>query len=386
MSILICLTGCSEKEDNTSEVTTEMYAQENTLLQEYSLFNSVPVVFDSDYAMPIIKDGIEFGWLKINFVEKLGIWDIGNYQANQNGVTFSYAINCKINLENYVNANEMINVILTPELLGYGDTVVGTIGYVGWSGYPESAELYQNSFESNFEVILQPTVLEQDNWCTLAFHIADVTNKIQFDTLYVDLKCLDNATAGAQIQTINDMSRIDSINGASYTINFHDVYLEQHRVKQDANYKDGLYRFYDFQYDLSYDTAPSNERSVMAYDRFNNNALIAAPVIEVYSDLDATKLYEPNHNAQRVLYSDRSTTENYTWEFPDYLMIGETCTISTNRMIPSSSNVKPNYLRVVLKFPSEAKARDFNEMQEFNGRYLVYQLPLGTRMLEEAPR
>ncbi|MCM1172508.1 MAG: hypothetical protein NC393_10315 [Clostridium sp.] len=384
--LAIVLTGCSEKSEVT-ETTTSVYVQENTLLQEYSLFQSEPVVFDSDYAMPIVKNGTLYGQIKINFAEKLGIWDLSNYKANQNGVRFSYAINCSIDMQDYVVPNEMINVILTPEILGYDSSVVGTSGYVGWSGYPESAELYENTVESNFEVVLQPIVPEREKWKYLVFHLADATNQIQFDDLYVDLKCLDNAPDGAHLLTINDTARISSINGASYTIQFHDVYLEQHKVKGDSKYRDGTYKFYDFQYDVTYDTAVADgSRSVLSFDSFNNFAITALPVMEVYSDTDDTKLYDPNHNAQRLVYSDRSITENYTWDFPGMLQFGETCTVSTNRMIQNDNSVKPAYVRVVLKFPSEAKARDFNEMRNFNGRYLVYQLPLDVRTLEVAPR
>lgn len=87
-----------------------------------------------------------------------------------------------------------------------------------------------------------------------------------------------------------------------------------------------------------------------------------------------------------MLYSDSSKTGSYVVRFPLALNCGETATVSTNRLIPSSTKDRPTYIRIVVKFPAEIKARSFEEVRAFSGRYLVYQIPLGVRVLQEEPR
>lgn len=383
------LVGCSFKK-NTLEYSTvsEVSISTETDVNTNTIENvkNLPVIFNSFLDMPIISEGVLCGKIHVNFVEKLGIWDINNYQATQNGVNYCYAINCHIDMYDYLQSNEMINVTLNPILIDYGNNQVGSAGYVGWSGYASTAEVYANTTSADFEVILQPTTTDLNSVQYLVFNLADVNSQKIFEPLYCNLDCLLTASDGAQLKTIADTATIESINGALYSVMFHDVYLELHNVKKCANLSDGSYKFYDFQYDINYFTGPINDRSVMSFDSFNNNAITSAPIMEVYSDIDATKLYDEVFEAQRLMYSNRNKTELYVTKFPDFLNVGETATVSVNRLIPNTTAVKPTYLRIVLKFPAEVKARTLDEIRNFSGRYLVFQVPLNTRTLEEEPR
>lgn len=185
-------------------------------------------------------------------------------------------------------------------------------------------------------------------------------------------------------KTINDVAEIQSVNGAVYNLSFHDVYLESHEISNYEKIEDGSHSFYDFQYDVNYVSAPTNDTTVLTFDAFNNNAMVGSPIMEVYSDQDGTKLYD-EYDVERLLYSDSSKTGSYVVRFPLALNCGETATVSTNRLIPSSTKDRPTYIRIVVKFPAEIKARSFEEVRAFSGRYLVYQIPLGVRVLQEEP-
>ena len=386
--VMLMLVGCSAKDSDSRDVSTptDTIMQPNELLEKVQDVENSPVIFDSDLEMPLLKDGTVYGTLSINFVEKLGIWDINNYQANQNGVHFSYAINCNVNLDNYFTENEMINVVIEPHLYDFSENEIGNSGYVGWSGYNTSVDLYTKSTSGNCEVVLQPTENDFDKYQYFTLQVSDATNAVMFDTLYVDLKCLRDAPQGAQLKTIEDKTTITSINGGQFNISFENAYLELHTIKKDPIYRPGDYRFYDFCYNVEYVTAPQNDVEVLTFDSFNNYAMVDAPIMEVYSDQDNTKLLEPVTTAQRLMWSNRNKTELYVTTFPKALYAGENVTVSTNRMVPDSTVLQPTYIRVVLKFPSEIKARSYEQIRDFNGRYVVYQLLLNNRVLEEEPK
>lgn len=384
--VVLLLTGCSSKDTSDKATPTDAKIIASNSDAESIIFSdNSRVIYDSNLDIPLVYENKQVGYFHINFVERLGIWDLNNYPANQNGVYFSYAINCYVNLETYLQDHEMINVTMSPELLNSKNKVIGSAGYVGWSGYNDSIEMYDDRMDGNLEIVLQPQTTVEDEYSFLRFHVADAAGKVQFDDVYVDLSCLRNASAGASIKTINDIAEIQSINGAVYNLSFHDVYLESHEISNYEKIERGSHSFYDFQYDVNYVSAPTNDTTVLTFDAFNNNAMVGSPIMEVYSDQDGTKLYD-EYDVERLLYSDSSKTGSYIVRFPLALNCGETATVSTNRLIPSSTKDRPTYVRIVVKFPAEIKARSFEEVRAFSGRYLVYQIPLGVRVLQEEPR
>ena len=100
------------------------------------------------------------------------------------------------------------------------------------------------------------------------------------------------------------------------------------------------------------------------------------------SDVDSTKLYDSVPAAQRLLYSDKLDMETYvTQEFSD-ISVGKTFTASSNRAVPETTG-NPSYVRVCFEFPEEVEARSLEEMQNFNGRFIVFQSKIGERTLEQ---
>lgn len=143
------------------------------------------------------------------------------------------------------------------------------------------------------------------------------------------------------------------------------------------------------------DPAPSDEQPTDTFfeptDLFVDETTNTSQEADAHSDessSNAEDIEESTHTTDTsdLLYSDSSKTGSYVVRFPLALNCGETATVSTNRLIPSSTKDRPTYIRIVVKFPAEIKARSFEEVRAFSGRYLVYQIPLGVRVLQEEPR
>jgi hypothetical protein len=394
LAIALCslLTGCTKQTEpvDVATNTTEVVATSGDATTEqgvhYDIFENNPVVFDSNVQIPIMKDSQISGWLNINYVEKLGIWDINNKSATDNGVKFSYAINYSIDLTEYLEANELIEVKVTPKLYDNANNLVGSVGYVGWSGFTDTVSLYKSKASGYAEVVLQPYDKDINNYKSLVLEIADLNGEVQFDDVYIDVGCLLNAKDGPSIMTLDDTATIESINGAIYTISFRDVYYELNDVSNTKLGDDKMDYFYDFTCIVSYKQQPTNDIEVTTFDSFNNFAMIKMPLIEVFSDTDSTKLYNVVEGVKRYVYSDSNDLEEYLTEFPSALDVGYRAIVSQNRIVPETTVEEPTYIRIVLQFPEEIKSRSYSEISEFSGRYLVWQLPLSTRSLEAKPK
>lgn len=385
----LVLTGCSllGEQPATEAVTTEAGRELITEVstEHITIFEDRAQIVYSTEEFPIIKDGVILGWGKVNFVEKLGIWDWYNKQAVQNGVHNSYAINLEIDMGNYFIGNDELSIECCPYLETADGVVVGEPCYVGWSGFSSIAELYNKNTKSIIEVNLQPynQQLNPGDRLRLDFQTAD--GKVQFDPVYVDGVILQQATDGAQILTIDDKKEIESINGARYTISIKDVYRELHAVKKDPVYKNGNYMFYDFTYQIKYNSGPTNDREVLTFDSFNKNAIAVPLKIKVCADTDSTVLNDNVYSALRQIYSDSNKTELYCFPFESTIAIGDKLKVNSNRMIPDSTNTDAKYLRLIVEFPEEQAARNDEETKSFNGRYTVWQVPFSIREMEEKP-
>lgn len=383
------LVGCTSfsTQESTEIATTEFSRELVTEVSDKTLttFESRDTVIYGMEDFPIMKDGVILGWGRVNFIEKLGIWDWYNKQAVQNGVFNSYAINLELDMGNYFVDNDELSIECCPYLESVDGSVIGEPCYVGWSGFSNIAELYNKNTTSVVEVNLQPhnQQLADNDILRLDFKTAD--GKVQFDSVYVKGELLQQAKEGAKILTIEDKKELESINGAKYTISVKDVYRELHAIKKDPIYKNGDYMFYDFTYQIKYNSGPTNEREVLTFDSFNKHAINVPLKIKVCSDTDETVLNDNVYSALRQIYLDSRQTELYCFPFEGIIEIGDKLKVNNNRMIPDSTNTDAKYLRLIVEFAEEQSARTDDEMKEFNGRYTVWQVPFSIREMEEKP-
>lgn len=61
---------------------------------------------------------------------------------------------------------------------------------VGWSGYPEVAELYKTTPSSNFELGIQPTTKAIPKESLIMVELYDSVSGLTFDTIYYSIDVL----------------------------------------------------------------------------------------------------------------------------------------------------------------------------------------------------
>lgn len=368
----------SEDTETLRRVTTEVDAT------KVSVGNAKKAQFGLE-KFPILKEGKIVGWAQINFVEKLGIWDIYDEQAVQNGVKDSYAINLHIDMQKYLEEADTLALQCDPYLVS-ADSVIGVPCTIGWSGFSKVAELYKQQDVADIEVNVQPYVtdLSEDTLLRLDFSSAD--SSITFDSVYIKKSVLDDARIGANLLTIEDEREIESVNGAKYSLKIKDVFREYHKVDRDAGLGSKEVNFYDFSYKVKYTTGPINIREVLTFDSFNKNAITVPFKISVQADTDKTVLVDNVAEAKRKLWSNKTDTDYYVSSQFKPIAINDKETIWCNRVVPDSTSVDATYLRFSFEFPEEAEARSNEELMNFNGRYCIWQVPITERELEVKPR
>lgn len=119
----------------------------------------------------------------------------------------------------------------------------------------------------------------------------------------------------------------------------------------------------------------------------NKNTIIIIAVVAVIVIIIIAMLKSLMTPEESIEMSDTGQIDGTTQETVTTTTQGVTTEheISTE-VTPSSTKDRPTYVRIVVKFPAEIKARSFEEVRAFSGRYLVYQIPLGVRVLQEEPR
>lgn len=368
-----------QKESISRQITTEVSSE------------SVSISGDAKKAefglekFPITKDGKIYGWAHINFIEKLGIWDQYNDQAVQNGVKNSYAVNLHVDMSEYLQDTDSLSLQCEPYLVD-GGTVTGVPCTIGWSGFSPVAELYKQNQEVDVEVNVQPYSVVLTDTTVLRLDFSSASSDVQFDSVCIKKKVLDDAREGSNILTVDDEKLIESINGATYSLKMKDVFREWHKADREAGLGSKEVEFYDFAYRVKYVTGTTNEREVLTFDSFNQNAISVPCKITVQADTDSTALVDNVPEAKRLLWSNKTDTDYYVNTENTAIKVGKKETIWCNRLVPASTNVPATYLRFSFEFPEEASARSSEELMNFNGRYCIWQIPISERELEVKPK
>lgn len=372
---ILFIPSCSSKE--TSEVDTAVTANIGwEYADEEIAINNNPISYNLGETIPVMLDGVSCGNLKINWVQKLGIWDYNNKTAVTNGVKESYTININVDMADNVTSGNMLIVSVKPYLL-IGGKICGSMCCVGWSGFSETAQIYDGDSNINIEVGLQPEVLDITD-AQILLKITD-SNGVEYDDVVLANEYLANCSIGPSLVT-SGQATVHSINGASFTINIRDVYYEEHETEDESGYVGNPTNFYDFVYDLSYDSGPTNSREVTFFDSSNKFAIPGKLVCYLTSDVDATKLYENSIEARRLEYSNLIDIFPYVTTKFSSVPIGESISASLNRESTCGKAI-PTYARICFEFQEELEACTLDEILTFDGRFLVFQELIGEREL-----
>lgn len=375
--LLILLTGCSKQTENEA---SEVVSTKQTITYEVTdespvMDGNTAIVFEPGETIPILLDGTVKGYLNVNWVQRLGIWDSTNTTAVTVGVKSSYTINLHVDMSESIESAESVILTVKPYTVDANWVVNGSPCCVGWSGFSQVAQLYDNTTAADIEVGVQPEVLDLTG-SNVVLKLTDSVGN-QYDDVVLSNNYLTTASDGPSLIT-DGTATVDCINGGRFSLGINNVTSEEHAVEDGA--EPTLY--YDYQYAVKYLTAPTSDREDLLFDSNNKNLLHTKFVNYLTSDVDSAKLYDSVPAAQRLLYSDKLDTETYvTQEFSD-ISVGKTFTASSNRAVPETTG-NPSYVRVCFEFPEEVEARSLEEMQNFNGRFIVFQSKIGERTLEQ---
>lgn len=368
--------------DQNSIYSTEQLPLQSQTVQQWTITKEQvsainrQIEFMPGELIPVLLDGTVKGYLDINWVQRLGIWDFNNISAVVSGVKTSYTINVNVDFSESIGAGDSRIITIKPYLIDTTDTVIGNPCNVGWSGFGQIAQLYDKDKDINIEFGLQPETLDETD-ARIKLVITDNLGN-QYDDIYLANKYLETASSGPTLVTEGTRT-VNTINGGAFAIGVRQAHIES-RADNSNNNNDSV-RYYDIDYFIQYVNQPTNNREDLLFDSNNGNVLRTKFVMSVLSDVDITKLYTSDESATRQKYSNK--TDLYTYVTTEFYDLQEQYEVeyTTNRIVPSSTG-NPEYIRVCFEFPEEADARSLYEMRDFNGRFLVIQKQLSNRELE----
>lgn len=351
-----------------------------TVKDELSISPYEEPIYSWGESAALIADGIYYGTLGIRQVELLGIWDWYNSSAIRYGVRNSYSFNLVFDLGDYLSNRLTAKIVPTISLVDSLGGVVGSACSVGWSGFDEQLEVYQGDKIKAVEVGMQPYTSSIHGDYRLKIELVDTASDVKFDTVYYDITPLKHAKQGAKLRTANDLVKLVSICGAEYQFSFTRI-EDNLRADTEAYYMDDRVRVFDINYVFEYLKKPDNNRGVTRFDSFTKNK--ANPELSFYlvSSLNDTKCTTKASTAR--IEKDYQLYDYVTPATP--LGVGQSLKMRTNLVNILEDSIG-EYVRIVVEFPEERAVRTDDEMLDFDGRYVIYQLGLSemTPIEEEA--
>lgn len=351
-----------------------------TVKDEQSISPYEEPIYSWGESAALIADGIYYGTLGIRQVELLGIWDWYNSSAIRYGVRNSYSFNLVFDLGDYLSNRLTAKIVPTISLVDSLGGVVGSACSVGWSGFDEQLEVYQGDKIKAVEVGMQPYTSSIHGDYRLKIELVDTASDVKFDTVYYDITPLKHAKQGAKLRTANDLVKLVSICGAEYQFSFTRI-EDNLRADTEAYYMDDRVRVFDINYVFEYLKKPDNNRGVTRFDSFTKNK--ANPELSFYlvSSLNDTKCTTRASTAR--IEKDYQLYDYVTPATP--LGVGQSLKMRTNLVNILEDSIG-EYVRIVVEFPEERAVRTDDEMLDFDGRYVIYQLGLSemTPIEEEA--
>lgn len=389
--LLFLVSGCalgnftqkSSPENSSTEVvaSSDAISVDSSTTVDIQTRKAPDIIFNGLGDMPLIFNGNIVGTVRINQIERVGIADFTNEAASAASVDYSYSINMKTNLCGFDQS--MLTMKCTPTLVDPEGSQIGSLGDIGWSGFSTQIS-YINDCDTDkyLEVVLQPEVAVIPDGSRIKLSFSSLNDQVIFSDLYVDASVLTNAVKGPGLKTVTDVTKIKSINGARYSIGFHDAHYQWNTKSTDTTNK---YSFFNFVYDLKYLNLPTNERHVNTFDSFDSQSLCTPLVVGMQMDSNSAIFYDNDETAMRLMYKDDPQYYPYVSSWSKSLGVGESVSMTCNREYTDSrDNYNPTYIRLRVEFPEEASARTPDELLQFNGRYCVYQLKIEpTELIEK---
>lgn len=338
------------------------------------------VDFEPNETIPVIKDGKVFGFVKVNWVHKVNIEDTSNNKAAVNGLRYSYSVNMNIDFSKTLSTE---NLVITPKisLINSKGEIVGTQAKIGWSGYTQTAQLYDKSPSMNVELSVQPLVTDLSD-TKILITLSD-SEHVTYDNIYLSNTYLQQAVSVSEVVQVGQEKVISAINGATFGITLLKAEIDDFTNHHNDFSEPETESVYNIYYRVRYISPPTNTTEDLLFDSSNNNALHTKFIISANVSGSPNWLYKGYEKNHHLMFDGYTYSELYTtYEFPD-IAVGETVDCVVCRKVDSAGSNE--YLRVAFEFPEEFDARNLEQMRDFNGRFLVFQAPLTKRVLGLKP-
>lgn len=386
LTCFMFLAACGEKPIVTEEkVTTESYKSvqygDEIFATETDAIKP-SAVFDTNQDIPIIADNKLVGYINITNITRLGVYDWYNPKVSES-INHCYSIEADVDFSKFFDSGDEITLICSPKLVSKEGVVLGKLCKVGWSGFDNIQQFFKNDAKHHIEFELQPYEELSDNMY-LVLELTDPQNRYNFEDIYLNPRSLASAKQGNGLLVEGDSYVVESVNGAKYEISFTDLWYERHKVypigdENYSNYSNSY--FYDFNYKITYISGPSNERRVGTFDAYNGDRIIKLPKVKVFADNCEEPLEIQALGAKRIVSLSPYREDYYVTDSVSSIFEGECCEITENRLAVNQ-NLPTKYVRFVIEFPDEFNARTLDESVQFNGRFLVFQLPVEQREVD----
>ena len=154
-------------------------------LVNWHRFVNSTVDFEPNETIPVTKDGKVYGFVNINWVDKVNIEDTSSNKAAVNGLKYSYSVNMNIDFTKSMSTE---NLVVSPQisLENKDGESIGVPARVGWNGFTTVAQLYDKSPSMNVELGVQP-LKEMDSDSRLVITLKDSENTV-YDKIYLSNK------------------------------------------------------------------------------------------------------------------------------------------------------------------------------------------------------
>lgn len=346
---------------------------------QLNTITSEDIVYSRNETAALIRDGDYAGYMQINFVQKLGIYDWYNNKSMINDVKHSYAINVSVDLTKLLKTDSSVIMKPTIEFENSDGVVIGKSTKIGWSGYPEGIELYNSNGMATFEIVVQQTEHLSDETFAVFYFEEDGHT---LEPVKYSLKGLEQQKPVISLKSAKEPTQIVSINGGKYTFSVDSVVISSNKFTPPTEYSSRKQQTVcDVKMRIRYEQAPKNKELHTRYDL--DGQMNTMLVFGLQTDLSNKLLYKSNNALleKQTIFKEDNEGEVYFSKYVyeryanliEQMAVGDTITITFNRTLEDATPPLEK-VRILFEFPEERKSQ--KDFTNFKGRYVVYELPV----------
>lgn len=385
LSMIASLTACNGSKGQT----TEPVAVESNV--DFAVSDTQAIVKGTSIGgyklremAPLVRDGKTHGWVTLNQVEHLGIFDWTSSKAVDSGIKHSYTMNFKVDFLDMLSNGDMLTVYLKPVLVR-GEKVIGNPCIVGWSGFPETAVFDKNTSSTYVEYGVQPLVRSLRK-AKLVLNVSD-SNGNEYDPIVYDGSVITKARKGKNLITDSTSVIITGASKARYKVSINTPYVEEcFTEKVDDIYDRKYSKYFDtrnalvFKYRVDYLSKPKTDLQVSNIDRSKKDSLLSTNLkIRVNSDNDKTDYYNNDLSIAHWKYRNGTAMSVVSVRDRYKIHVGKYAAYTCNRLVSNAFAANAQNVRFYVELESEALAMTPEQLMKFNGRFIVFQRPIMSR-------